>query len=231
MDEHKTIQEATAVVVGATGLVGGECIKLLRKDDRFSRIVLLGRREFPESGADSKLQSHLVDFDRPESYENFLRGDSLFCTLGTTIRAAGSQSAFRHIDFELCLEIARRAAANGVRHLLLVTAVGANSRSALFYNRVKGELEESVSRLPFTSVNIFRPSLLLGQREDSRMGEDIGKWLSNKFSFMIPAGYRPIQAAAVARAMVEITRQQDRTGVQIYESAEIQGMVGRIGPV
>lgn len=215
----------SVVIAGASGLVGGECLKQLTDSDSHGRIVLLNRRFLPGFEPDSRIAQQIIDFDRLESADPWLSGaDQLICTLGSTIKQAGSQESFRRIDFGISYELARRAANHGIGHFLLVTAVGADPASTLFYNRVKGELEQAVRQLPFRSVSIFRPSLLLGERREHRLGEEIGKNLAGVMSFLIPAAYRPIQAATVARAIVRASW-EDRPGIRIYENGEMLRML------
>lgn len=202
---------------GATGLVGGECLRLLLNDPAFSHIVTFTRR--PLNNIGTKLETHVLDFNRIEHNAAVLAVDQVVCSLDTTIRKAGSQQEFRKVDFEYPLTIARIALAQGVRHFLLVSALGANARSRIFYNRVKGELEDAILALPFQSHTIVRPSLLVGERKESRLGEKIGAHLS----FLVPAKYKPVSATAVAKALISAAH-EDRRGQRIIESAEIPAL-------
>ncbi len=143
--------------------------------------------------------------------------DQVFCALGTTMRQAGSAEAFRRVDFEYPVALARAALACGVRHFLLVTAVGAAPNSRFFYNRVKGEVEAAITALGFRSVTIARPSLLLGPRREPRLGEQLGKVLG----LLSPPRWRPVQAAQVARALVEAAK-RDLPGVRILENRDLR---------
>ncbi len=205
----------SVMLVGATGLVGGECLHLLQQDPSVQRIVVLARR--PLVDAPSKAEVHVVGFDRLDDHAPLFAVDQVMCALGTTIKAAGSQEAFRRVDFEYGLNIASLGAAAGAHHLLLVSAVGANASSRVFYNRVKGELEDAVRRLPYRSITIVRPSLLLGERREHRLGESIAK----RVGFLFPPVYRPVHARSVALALVEAAR-ADSPGMHIIESAELR---------
>jgi uncharacterized protein YbjT (DUF2867 family) len=217
----------TAILLGATGLVGGHCLDLLLGDDHYHRVVSLGRRKTARE--DERLEEHTVDFERLEDHSQLFRGDDLFCCLGTTIKKAGSQAAFRRIDFTYVRESARIAAENGTAQFLLVSALGADVRSRIFYNRTKGEVEEAVAKFPFQGVQIFRPSLLLGERAEPRRGERVAEMAMKLFSFLLvgPLGkYRPVEARAVAGAMVK-TAKQRQPGVRIFESDRIAEIAGK----
>jgi uncharacterized protein YbjT (DUF2867 family) len=211
----------TAILLGATGLVGGHCLELLLRDDDYYKVVSLGRRKTARE--DAKLEEHVVDFERLEDYSELLRGNDLFCCLGTTIKKAGSQAAFRQIDFTYVTESARIASENGTEQCLLVSALGADPRSSVFYNRTKGEVKEQVAKLPFHGAQIFRPSLLLGERAEFRLGERVAEKVMKVFSFLLVGSlkkYRPVHARTVAEAMIKVAKQQP-AGVNVFESDRI----------
>ncbi len=218
-------QDKSIALFGATGLVGSECLRLLLDDGGFSRVLIFTRRTLsvkPDGAADRPtIETHVLDFEQIERQGKALVVDQIVCTLGTTIRKAGSQQAFRKVDFDYPLAIARIALAQGARHFLLVSALGANAGSRLFYNRVKGELEAAILALPFRSHTIVRPSLLLGKRAEFRLGEKIAE----RLAFLMPEKYKPVSAAAVAEALVASAR-EDRAGKRIIESAEIRHREG-----
>ena len=214
----------TALLLGASGLVGGHCLDLLLADHLYDRIILFVRRTMPRQHA--KLQQQVVDFERLEDYAEVAHGHEVFCCLGTTIKKAGSPVAFRKVDFEYPLAMAKLAARNGFEQFLLVTAIGANPSSAIFYNRVKGEVESAIRTLPFGAIHIFRPSLLLGRRAEFRLGEKIGEMAMRPLSLLLIGPlrkYRPIAASAVAAALVSVAK-MNQAGVHIYESDEIQAL-------
>jgi len=214
----------TALLLGATGLVGGHCLELLLCDDAYERIVTLSRRAVRREH--QKLTSHVVHFDELEASAPSFQAQDLFCCLGTTIKQAGSREAFRRVDFDLPLAAARLALSRGTEQFLLVSSLGADARSSIFYSRVKGELEEAVSQLPFRAVNIFRPSLLTGERAAVRPGERAAETLSRVFGFTLVGPlrkYHPIAAHRVAAAMLAIAKRQ-LTGVNVFESDELQSL-------
>jgi uncharacterized protein YbjT (DUF2867 family) len=212
----------TALVAGASGLVGGHVLRRLLEDPAYERVTVLGRRELPV--AHRKLTQRVVDFDRLAQLGDFPRVHDVFCCLGTTIKQAGSPEAFQKVDFSYVVELGRVAVRHRTSQFLVVTALGADARSRVFYNRVKGAVEEAVRRLQFDGIQIFRPSLLLGVRADSRPAERVAMLLSPlvAWAFVGPlARYRPIAAAAVARAMVRVAREAPR-GAHVYESDQIR---------
>ena len=208
----------TAILVGATGLVGGHVLKLLI--ERYEIVVVLGRRSVGRMGA--RVVEYLIDFDDIRPQPEQLRGDDFFCCLGTTIRAAGSREAFRKVDHDYVVELARRAQEFRTRRFFLVSALGADAGSLIFYNRVKGEVEEAVGDLPFRAVHIVRPSLLLGERAESRPTERAGQWLSRLAAPLLVgplARYKAIEAADVAAALVACA-DSDEPGIHIHYPAQ-----------
>jgi uncharacterized protein YbjT (DUF2867 family) len=215
------IDDRTALLLGATGLVGGHCLDLLLEDETYGRVTVLVRRRMER--AHPKLEQRVIDFDRLGDQAELFQSHDVFCCLGTTIRKAGSEEAFRRVDFDYTVESARLAAGEGAEQFLVVTAVGADPNSRIFYNRVKGEVEVAVERLPFRSVIILRPSLLLGERTELRLGERLAEPVARVFSPLLRGGlrkYRPIHARRVAAAMVRLAR-EGREGVRVVESDEI----------
>ena len=206
----------SAVVIGATGLVGRECVKQLAARPEFERVTALVRRALPDDLQSPRLQTVLIDFDRLDERPDVFQASHVFCALGTTIKQAGSEERFRQVDFEYPLQVARLALAAGARHFLLVSSVGASPTSRGFYLRVKGELERAIVALGFPSVTVVRPSLLLGDRKESRLGEE----LAIRLSWAFPRKYRAVHVRDVARALVNAAI-EDRPGVRIIENAEI----------
>jgi uncharacterized protein YbjT (DUF2867 family) len=216
----------TALLLGATGLVGRYCLDLLLNDAAYGRVVTLGRRRLPLEHA--KLDQHIVDFKRLQDYAYAIRAEDIFSSLGTTIKKAGTKEAFREVDFTYQYEVARIAAQNGAEQLLLVSALGANARSPVFYNRVKGELEEAVAALSFSAVQIFRPSLLLGERAEFRLAERVAELPMKYVSFLMVgplAKYRPVHARTVAAAMLKIAAERP-PGTNVFESDRIRALGG-----
>jgi uncharacterized protein YbjT (DUF2867 family) len=214
-----------ALIAGATGLVGRALLEQLLEAPEYARVTALSRREI---AAPEKLTVELVDFDRPERWRKAVSGQHVFCCLGTTIKKAGSQAAFRKVDYELPLELARAARANGAFGFFVVTALGADEGSSIFYNRVKGELEARLKELDYPTLAIFRPSLLLGEREEARFGERVAAWASRPLSPLLGGSlrkYRPIAGRDVAAAMLSVARTAATLhaplGFAIYESDAI----------
>jgi uncharacterized protein YbjT (DUF2867 family) len=207
-----------AVVAGATGLVGQALVRQLAADGGWREVRVLVRRALPaESGAPNVIPVR-IDYADLDATPDWARGvDHLFCALGTTIRQAGSQAAFRQVDFEYALAFAKAGLAHGARHFLLVSALGADAESRVFYNRVKGELERAVSALGFRSVTIARPSLLLGERAERRIGEQLGKLVG----VLAPGRWRPVPATQVAAALVAAAK-RDTPGKEILDNRQLR---------
>jgi len=211
----------TALLFGATGLVGHYLVSKLNSDPRYSAVKLFLRR--PMHIKSIKLEKHLVNFDHPESFSHLVKGDDLFCCLGTTIRKAGSKEKFRAVDYDLVLKIAKMASENGVKNFVVVSSVGANPNSRNFYLRTKGEMERDLLALPFTSLKIIRPSILTGNRKEFRLGERIGIGMVKLVRIFLVGGlkkYKPIHGKTVAKAMLTIANRE--TSKVIFESAELK---------
>jgi uncharacterized protein YbjT (DUF2867 family) len=207
-------------LAGATGLVGRAILEGLLADESVAAVHALVRRE--PGIIHPKLTAHVVDFTALPPLPPL---DEVYLALGTTIKAAGSQMAFRAVDFDANLSVARAALAAGGRRCGLVSAMGADAKSRVFYNRVKGELEEALARLPFDGLVIARPSLLVGDREalgqPARPAERVVTAVSRLLGPLVPANYRPIGAADVARAL--LSRVPAAQGRVVLLSAEMQG--------
>ncbi|MFZ6679714.1 NAD(P)H-binding protein [Undibacterium sp. Tian12W] len=198
----------TVIIAGASGMVGKEILAGLLADDSVAEVHSLGRK--PPTVQHPKLSAYIVDFSSLR-LPVLPQADEVYLALGTTIKVAGSQEAFRAIDYDANLAVARAAQAAGVKKLGLVSAMGADASSKVFYNRVKGELENALEKMPFEGMVFARPSLLVGDREvlgqPERRGEKIGLVVSKLIGFLIPANYQPIEATAVARALLKAVPQ------------------------
>ncbi|MFT4033320.1 MAG: oxidoreductase [Siphonobacter sp.] len=217
------METKTALIIGASGLVGSNLIFKLLQSDRYDRVISLTRRSMHIKH--SKLDERIVDFDHLTT-QDFAGVNDIFCCLGTTIKKAGSQEAFRKVDFDYPLNVAKLAIAAGASQYLLVSSIGANAQSSIFYTRTKGEIEAAINALGFPSYAIFRPSTLLGKRKEFRLGEEIGKALDlllSPITLLVPPlrRYKGIQALKVAKAMLAIAS-QEVPGKHIIQSDEMQ---------
>jgi uncharacterized protein YbjT (DUF2867 family) len=227
------------LLAGATGLVGGHALRLAMADPRFDRVVVLTRRPLPDSvtgkavdeaGIEmgSGLDVRIVDFDALDQAAAGMPVDAVACALGTTIKKAGSREAFRKVDRDYPVRLAELAARAGADRFILVSSAGANPRSRFFYSRVKGETEEAVAELGIPGVSILRPSLLLGDRDESRPGEEWAK----RLSFLFPPGHRAVHARDVARALLDEAvrpgvprdRTPGKTEIRILENRDIRAL-------
>jgi uncharacterized protein YbjT (DUF2867 family) len=210
-----------AVVAGSTGLVGSHLLRMLIKNADYDRIWMLTRR--PQYTDNPKVVIILTDFENLADSLKEIEADHVFCCLGTTMKKAGSKEAFRKVDLEYPFKLAEIMLAKKAQKFLLISALGANRNSIIFYNRVKGEVEEAIGGLGYTSLYIFRPSLLLGEREEARTGEDIAKKIYkylDKFFIGPLKKYKSIHAEKVAASMIEMAK-TDKNETKILESDQI----------
>ncbi|WP_212958138.1 oxidoreductase [Paenibacillus albilobatus] len=212
-----------ALVLGATGLVGGELLGELLRSEAYESVGVLTRQ--PLGVRHPKLHESVIDFEQLEDHaERFQGVRDVFCCLGTTIRKAGSQTKFRKVDLEYPLRAAKIAKRQGVGQFLAVTAMGADPNSKIFYNRVKGEAEKAVCSVGIPGVHLFRPSLLLGDRGEFRFGEAAGAWVMRSLDPLLrgrAAKYRAMPAKTLARAMVSIAL-TGTAGVHVYPNDVIR---------
>jgi uncharacterized protein YbjT (DUF2867 family) len=209
----------TALIAGSTGLIGKQLLTLLLSTNRYDKVIALTRHDL--GFTHRKLVELKVDFSQLDQYADKLVADDVFCCLGTTMTKAKSKQKFYEVDFTYPLRLAVATKLNNAKQYLIVSALGANKKSAMYYNRVKGEAEEAIGNLGFESLHILRPSLLLGSRDEQRPGEDAAKTFYKFFGFLIPTKYKGIDASAVARAMLHYASQQ-QPGKFIHESREMQ---------
>ncbi|MDO5691587.1 MAG: NAD-dependent dehydratase [Pseudomonadota bacterium] len=187
------------LLVGATGLVGGHVLAQALADARVAAIVAPTRRAL---AAHDKLHNPVVDFEQLPADADWWRADALVCTLGTTIKAAGSQAAFRRVDHDYPLAVARLAHRRGTPTCVLNSATGANAGSRIFYNRVKGEVEQALAEVGFASLTLVRPGLIGGQRQESRPAERVGQIVLGALGPVLPRGWRINPAPRIAQAML-----------------------------
>ncbi|WP_299987281.1 oxidoreductase [uncultured Pontibacter sp.] len=216
---HRT---RTALIAGASGLVGSHLLLMLLQSDRYSQVISVGRREL--AIIHPKLDQQIVDFDNLKKSASELAADDVFCCLGTTIKKAGTKKAFYKVDHTYVTQLAEITLRRNATQFLVVSAMGADASSRIFYNRVKGEMERDIQALGFTSLHIFRPALLLGEREEHRTGEEISARIMKPLSMLMIGPmrkYRPIKAETVASAMLRAAA-QDQKGDKVYLSDEIE---------
>ncbi len=211
----------TAIVVGATGLIGKLLVKKLLNDTRYSSVKVFTRRT--TGIKNPKLLEYVVDFNLIEMWGDKISGDELFSALGTTIKQAGSKEKQYLVDYTYQYEIAKAAAENHVQKYFLVSSIGANRFSPNFYLRMKGSLDYAVSEMPFSKIVIFQPAALIGEREKPRPGEKIGITISNFVSRIIPSlkKYKPIKAEKVADAMINAANDSTHEKLIVYKSDQI----------
>ena len=216
------LQRRDALVAGATGLIGRQLLELLVASPGYQRIHVLLRRPAKNLPADARVVPHFVEFAKLTPMPPV---DDVFIALGTTIGVAGSKDAFRKVDFDAVLNTAKACLVRGAKRLVVVSALGANTKSLVFYNRVKGQMEEAVSRLGYDSITIVQPSLLMGDRaalgQSTRAGEEWAARLFRPVMPLVPRGMRPIAASAVAQAMLRAAS-QGSPGVRVLRSGDMQ---------
>ena len=213
----------TALIAGATGLVGHHLLQDLLHSNRYTKVYVLTRRELPTQHP--KLEQLVIDYDKLAEKTDWVEAQDVFCCLGTTMKKAGSKEEFRKVDYTYPFNLAKLSAEHGASQFVLVSAMGANQRSLFFYNRVKGEVESAISEISqYTTIHILRPSLLLGDRNENRTGEKIGSVAMRILRPILVGPFkniRPIKAKTVAKAMLKAVESGAR-GVQLYTSSQIK---------
>ena len=213
----------TATLVGATGLIGSYLLQELLNDTYFDTVRILIRR--PVDFTHPKLEKKIVDFNDSDSLLVALsNSDVLFCAIGSTMKKVkGDKEAYRKIDFDIPVKLARFCKMTGCEKFILVSSAGANSKSSNFYQRLKGETDEAVKGSGLKTIHIMRPSLLLGERKEFRLGENIGKAIMTSLSFLIPEKYKAIQGKDVAKVMLALAKKNEE-GVFVHENSEIRNL-------
>jgi uncharacterized protein YbjT (DUF2867 family) len=214
----------SAIVAGASGLVGERLLRRLLAGGSYDRVIAFVRG--PVNLVHKKLEQRTVDYERMGRMSAFPRAEDVFCCLGTTIRKAGSPEAFHKVDVGYVARLAEVSVRAGSAQFLLVSAVGASAQSGNFYLRCKGEAEDMVRTLPYRGVQIFRPSFLIGHRREKRAGEAVGIALARVLSVAMlgpAARYRPIRADDVAKAMAAVARESP-PGIHVYETPAMQSL-------
>ncbi|WP_426451438.1 NAD-dependent epimerase/dehydratase family protein [Paenibacillus sp. S-38] len=218
----------TAIVAGATGLIGRELVRLLTEDAAYDEVIALVRsRTDWEGGRPEELVTDWSESRLESLLRDKLPGADVFCALGTTMKKAGAKEPFRRVDFDYPLTLGRLARAHGASRVLVVSSTGADPKSMFFYSRVKGEMEAALRALGLPELHFFRPSLLLGQRKnDNRPGEKLAEAVSGALPFLFRGPlqrYKPIHAASVARGMIRAARRES-AGEHVWESEEIEAL-------
>ncbi|WP_246705209.1 NAD-dependent dehydratase [Rhizobium sp. RM] len=208
---------ATLLLVGASGMVGGHVLRLALADPAVARVVAPTRRPLPPH---PKLISPQVDFDQLPETADWWRANAVICTLGTTIRTAGSQDAFRRVDHDYPLAVARLAHAYGTQTYVLNSAIGADRRSSIFYNRVKGEVEDGLKTIGFRSLTLVRPGLIGGQRDEFRFGERAMTVVLKALGPLLPKKWRINPADKIARAILDAAL-RPAGGVHIVPASQL----------
>ena len=210
-----------ALLAGASGLVGQQLLTLLLAEPSYSKVVVLVRK--PLAISHPKLEQYVIDFSIASVEQNGLKGlavDHAFCTLGTTIKRAGSKAAFRQVDQQYAANVAQIAKKSGAQLFGIVTAMAANSDSMFFYNQVKGDVEVELQKIGFEHLAAFRPSMLVGDRGEKRFGEQLGAVLMRGLSFLIPQNYKVINVKDVAAAMLSYAK-DPTAGFSVVVSGEM----------
>ena len=211
----------TALLFGATGLVGNELLHQLLNERSYAKVIAPTRR--PHHLKDAKLDNPIVNFDELEQYGGKWVCDDVYICLGTTIKKAGSKEAFRKVDFDYIVKAAVVAKAGGASQCLLVSSAGADRDSLFFYNRVKGETEIAIKELGFWATHIFQPGVLVGHRDEFRLGEKVGVSVTNFLRSISPdilGKYNPTKADVLSREMIEAARSVE-AGLQVHTATEL----------
>lgn len=212
----------TALIIGSTGLIGSELLNLLLESSQYAKVITFVKRD--AGIKHPKLTQHIIDFDKPETYKELVVGDDFFCTIGTTIKKAGSKKDFRKVDFEYPRQFAAFALQNKVPQYLIISSHGADTKSGNFYLKTKGEIQDFLKDCNFESVAVLQPSLLLGNRTEFRFGEKVGEFVMKLVSFVFVGKlkkYKAIHGNTVAKALYHLA-QKSTKGFHIYESDVIQ---------
>lgn len=220
--EKQTLKKGnkTAAIIGATGLIGSQLLKLLKEDKDFTLVKVLSRRKFDLDKG--KVKPVVLDFADMQAFKTAIAGsDVVFCTVGTTMRKVkGNKSEYRKVDYDIPVNAAKYSAETGCSHFILVSSVGADSNSGNFYLKLKGEVEDRLRKMNISAISVFRPSMLLGKREESRFWESLGQYIMRPLRFIIPSRYKPVEAKDVAKAMISVSKQAHK-GFRIFHYDDI----------
>lgn len=207
-----------AIILGATGLTGSHLLELLLNDSEYDKVNVFTRKKVGITHP--KLEQHVVDLLQLSDYANEFTADVVFCCIGTTKAKTPDKTLYRAIDYGIPVEAAMLAKQNGVKHFIVISALGAKADSKVLYSKLKGEMERDVLAQQIEQTHLLQPSLIVGNRKESRTGEDLSKHFMKVFGFLIPARYKMIEAKTIAQAMVQIARRP--TEKQIIPSDKIR---------
>jgi len=211
----------TAIVIGATGLTGQHITHYLLASDQYEKVIVFSRRGLAEKHP--KLVNHVVDFDKVGDWADLVVGDELFSALGTTLKQAGSKKAQYRVDYTYQADVIEAAARNGVERLFLISSPQASARSPIFYNRTKGQLDDFAATQGYSTLVYFKPSIIEGDRPDSRVGEKIGGIVAGAIARCVPGAkkFRPIKGSELGRAIVNCASAELPPGIHTWELGEI----------
>jgi len=215
------MKNKTALLIGATGLVGGHILEQLIENQNYSKIKVFGRRIINISNP--KVELYEIDFDKLIDYKDLIKGDELFSSLGTTLKKSGSKANQYKVDYTYQYQFAKIACENEVKKYFLVSSAGADAQSSFFYMKIKGELDRDVALLNFVKINIFRPSALMGERNERRRTEEISIKIGNVFAKALPffRNYRPIHGRTVAKAIVNSANDENTNKIETFTLGQI----------
>ncbi|MBU3113915.1 NAD-dependent epimerase/dehydratase family protein [Clostridium lacusfryxellense] len=216
------MERKSALVVGATGLVGASLVNLLLEAPEYEKVIVWVRKS--TGLKNKKLEEKIIDFENVDTYNFDGKVNHIFCCLGTTIKKAKTKEAFKKVDLEYIVSLAMKAKENDVSQFLVISAMGANINSGVFYNKVKGQMEYELNSLELIGLKIFRPSLLLGDRTEFRFGEKAAEVVSKCIPFIFKGGfkkYKPVYGSTVAKAMYKVAI-EDKAGIETFSSEVIQ---------
>jgi uncharacterized protein YbjT (DUF2867 family) len=214
------------ILLGSTGLIGKNCLKFLSNDIAVDKVTALVRKKTDVNLL--KAEEVVFDYDNAEKQQEIIVGDVLVCCLGTTIKKAKSKEAFKKVDLEYPVKMAKIASQNGIKHLIVISSIGADVNGSTFYLKVKGEMEEQIKKIPFQTISILRPSILFGDRDEFRLGEKIGigfMKLTGPLFFGKFSKYQGIEAETIAIAINKLIKRPHNT-IEVFESDEIKTLAG-----
>lgn len=207
-----------AIILGATGLTGSHLLKLLLEDATYDLVKVFTRKKLPVSHP--KIEEHLVDLLKLSDQADEFTADVVFCCIGTTKAKTPNKELYRAIDYGIPVEAAKLCKKNSISSFIVISAIGANAESKIFYNRIKGEMERDVLAQQVKHTHLLQPSLIVGNRNEKRMGEDLSKQFMKIVGFLIPPRYKMIEGKTIARSMVQLANKP--TKEQIIPSEKIK---------